>query len=168
MFASVLEGAVMNYEIVSLPAMTVVGQELKTTWVNNECYSAIPAFWDSVKKSGVLSSISNKKLPEVVLGLYTNYSPDFSLNSGYYSLIIGCPVLSADYEGKDLVVKEIPAAKYAVFTAHGPFATGVVQAWMAIWQDQTLKRTFTYDFEWYDAQSTDDQNSVVKIYVAIQ
>jgi len=67
-----------------------------------------------------------------------------------------------------MIVKEIPAAKYAVFTAHGPFATAIGQTWQEIWQNTTLERTFTNDFEWYDAKSTNNADSIVKIYIAIK
>ena len=65
-----------------------------------------------------------------MLGLYANYSSDFSLSSGYYSLIIGCPVANTNNVPKGMVVKEILAAKYAVFTAKGPFDLSVGRVWL--------------------------------------
>ena len=35
-------------------------------------------------------------------------------------------------------------------------------------QNKEIERTFTGDFELYDSQSTNDENSIVKIYVAIK
>ena len=64
--------------------------------------------------------------------------------------------------------KKLPASKYAVFTASGPFSTSIGQTWMEIWQNKEIERTFTGDFELYDSKSTDDENSIVKIYVAIK
>lgn len=159
----------MNYETVTMPAMIIVGATLRTTWKNNECYSTIPAFWEEQRRNNIAQKIPNKVYPDVIMGLYTDYTPDFSLSSGYYSLIIGCPVLNDQAIPKDMVVKKIPAATYAVFTAKGPFVDSIGKTWLVdIWQNKEIKRTFTYDFEWYDAKSTNDQNSIVKIYIAIK
>ncbi len=59
---------------------------------------------------------------DVILGLYTNYSSDFSLTSGYYSLVIGSPVKDCKNIPVGMIVKEIHAAKYAVFTAKAHLA----------------------------------------------
>lgn len=158
----------MLYEIVEMPAMSIVGKELRTNFVDGKCYSQIPAFWEKARKENFTANIKNKLHDDVIVGLYTNYSPDFGLNSGEYSLIIGTPVKNIPDAAKEFVVKEVPKAKYAVFTAKGPFDKSIGKAWMGIWQNKELKRTFTNDFEWYDKNSTNDENSVVKIYVAIK
>jgi predicted transcriptional regulator YdeE len=149
--------------------MVVVGSELRTTWKNNECYSAIPAFWQQQRSENIFNKIPHKTYPDVILGLYTNYTPDFSLSGGYYSLIIGSPVTRVAILPKDMVVKEIPAAKYAVFTAKGPLNKAIAKTWMEeIWQNKDIERTFANDFEWYDSKSTDDEHSIVKIYISIK
>ena len=159
----------MNFEVVYLPAMTVIGSELRTTWMNEECYSAIPEFWQQQIGENRIQAIADKMYPDVISGLYTHYSSDFSLATGYYSLIVGCPVTSTNDVPEDMVITEIPAAKYALFTAKGPFATSIGKTWLEnIWQNKDLDRTFTNDFEWYDSQSTDDEDSIVKIYIAIK
>jgi predicted transcriptional regulator YdeE len=106
----------------------------------------------------MLTHIPNRTNSNVVLGIYTNYTADFSLTSGYYSLIIGCPVSKVDMVPTGMIVKEIPASKYAVFISHG--AANVPATWAEIWQNKELNRTFTNDFEWYDAKNPD----LVKIY----
>lgn len=158
----------MSFEITLLPAMVIMGVELRTTYQNNECYSTIPIFWQQQRQSNFFAKIPNKISPDVVLGIYTNYTHDFSLTSGHYSLILGCPVNKTDVIPPDMVIKKIHAAKYAVFTARGPFASAIGKAWMDIWQDKSLERTFTNDFEWYDSKSTNDDMSVVKIFIAIK
>ncbi len=158
----------MSFEIVVLSAMTVMGVELQTTYKNGECFTAIPAFWQETGKSGVLATIPQQAQSGEVVALYTNYSSDFSLTSGHYSMILGAPVTAVKNIRQGMVIKNIPQSRYAVFTAKGPFATAVGSAWMEIWQNKELQRTFTNDFEWYDAKSTDDENSIVKIYVAIK
>lgn len=159
----------MSFEIVLLPAMIIVGSELRTTWMNHECYSAIPAFWQQQRNENIIDKIPNKVYPDVILGLYTNYTPDFSLTTGHYSLIIGSPVSHVNTLLEGMVAKEVPAAKYAVFTAKGPFYPSIGKTWVEeIWQNKEIQRTFTNDFEWYDSKSTNDENSIVKIYIAIK
>lgn len=150
--------------------MLLVGSELKTVLKDNQCYADIPVFWQQVRQDGRLAAIQNKLAPDVMLGVYTNYSSDFSLAAatGGYSLIIGRPVTTTAEIPAGMVVKEISAAKYAVFTATGPFYPAIFNAWMQVWQEQGIERALTADFEWYDAKSTDDANSVVKIYIAIK
>jgi len=160
----------VNYQIITLSQFIIAGYELKTTWVNYECAHAIPLFWNKVMSENLLNLIPNKSAPDVVLGMYTNYSNDFSLTSGHYSLIIGCPVKDiANVDKNNVVIKEIPQSKYAVFSAKGPFDKSVGNVWLnEIWKNTEIKRTFTYDFEWYDSKSTNDENSIVKIYISIE
>lgn len=176
----------MNFEIVQMPAILIEGKELRTTFKNNVCYKEIPKFWQEQHQANIWKQIPEKVYPDVIIGLYTNYSSDISLTGGTYSLIVGCPVKSYGQLQDEnpslaitgrgdrgmlqnkMVVKEIPAAKYAVFTAQGPFATAITKTWQEIWNNKSLQRTFENDFEWYDAQSTDDAKSIVKIYVGIK
>lgn len=161
----------MSFEIVLMPAMLVMGVELRTTYINNECFKAIPAFWGKLRTENPLINIPQKDKvdPNVLLSVYTNYTPDFSLNSGYYSMIVGTPVSKVETIPAGMVVKEIPAQKYAVFTARGPIASAVAKTWFEeIWQNKDLKRTFTVDFEWYDEKSANVEDAIVKIYIAIQ
>lgn len=156
----------MNFEIALMPAMIIMGAKLSTTFENS--YHETPAFWKQQYESDAFSKIPNKAFSDVVVGVYTNYSPDFSPTNGHYSFIAGCPVKSVDVIPVGMVIKQIPAGKYAVFTAKGPFASAVGKAWGEIWQNKDIKRKFTTDFEWYDSASTNDANSIVKIYIAIE
>lgn len=157
----------MDFEKVSMPAMPFMGVELRTTFKNNECFSAIPAFWQKQKNEPIAQKISHKVYPDVTLGLYTNYTPDFSLTGGHYSFIIGSVVKNTHMISHGMVAREIPTANYAVFTVKGPFNL-IGEAWLEIWKNQKIARTFTNDFEWYDSKSTNDANSIVKIYVGIK
>lgn len=156
----------MDYTVVTMPSMIVAGSELRTTWIDNACVQQIPAFWQEQFAKGALGAIENKVSPNTIVGMYTNYTPDFSLTSGYYSLIIGAPVSSTQAQS-NLVITEIPETKYAVFTTTGG-AMGVYQTWMRIWQDNNLERAFTHDFEWYDITTFGDENAAVKIYISIK
>jgi AraC family transcriptional regulator len=158
----------MKFEKVTLPAMIVIGSELRTTWQNGACFTEIPAFWEQKRRERIWEKIPNQEYPSTIFGLYTNYSHDFSLTTGHYSLIIGCPVMTEEIIPSGMIAVEIPETHYAVFTAQGPFEKAVPQTWAEIWKNTDLKRTFKHDFEWYNALSTDDENSIVNIYVSIE
>lgn len=158
----------MSFTLVSLSAMLVMGAELKTTYKDYKCYSDIPAFWGEQFQKNTFAQIPNQTNPGTIIGLYTNYSPNFSLTGGQYSFIIGTQVSNANNIPSGMVIKELPASKYAVFTAKGPFDKAVGQVWTEIWQNKEIDRTFTGDFELYDSRSTNDENSIIEIYVAIK
>jgi len=120
------------------------------TYQNNECYSTIPIFKKQQLQNNSFAQIPNKINPNIILGMYTNHTHNFSLTGGHYSLILGCPVNKADVILTNMVIKKIPPAKYAAFTAHGPFASVIEKAWTDIWQNKSPERTFTSNFEWYD------------------
>lgn len=155
----------MAFEIIMLQAMLLVGAELRTT--NQECAQTIPPFWGAWVAENKSAKIGSKIDDAVTLGVYTKYDQPFDVATGTYSLIIGSPVTHVEQLPVGFVSHTIPAGKYAVFTAQGPIGTAVYQAWQEIWQTP-LERTFTSDFEWYDARSTGDENSIVKIYIAIK
>ena len=71
-----------------------------------------------------------------------------------------------------LVVKQIPAGKYAVFTTEvGPFAKVIPDAWQRIFkleQEGKIKRAYKTDFEIYDQRAQDPQNGQVDIYVGLK
>ncbi|MBM3893358.1 GyrI-like domain-containing protein [Candidatus Dependentiae bacterium] len=156
----------MAFEIVLMPAMLLIGPHLTTMFQNQG--NVIPPFWQRFHEEQMYLKIPNQATPGVVLGLYTNYSPDFSTNSGTYDLIAGCPVSTGSNIPAGMVAKEIPAGKYAVFTARGPFYPAIFNVWMEVWQTPGLERTFANDFEWYGPESTGDENSMVKVYIGIK
>lgn len=158
----------MKYYETTLGSIMVMGIEIRTTFVSNECYQTIPAFWQQVKKEKLLKKIPNKVHTNEILGIYTDYSADFSLQSGSFAFIIGCQIARVRSIPHDFLVKEIPSSKYAVFTAKGPFAQAIPNTWQTIWQTKEIERAFTNDIEWYTEKSTDDEHSNVEIYVSIK
>lgn len=157
----------MNYEIEFLPDIIVVGKEIRTTNKNMQCMKDINELWGHIKKNNAIAQIPHKVEPVTIISLYTNYAADFTIERGMYSVIIGALVTQKGKLPKDMVMHELSAAQYAVFTAHGPFDTAIAAAWQTIWKCTELQRTFEGDFELYDEKSTNDANSIVKIYIAV-
>lgn len=145
-----------------LPAITIIGVArtfyLHSATVQNEIGQFLHYFF----ANQILNKIPNKIDDYTMHGIYTDYD-----TQGNYSLIIGAPANNTQDIPEGMISSTIPAANYAVFAAKGPFAPSVANAWVTIWKT-TLNRTFTYDFEVYDANSTNDEKSTVNIYIAVK
>lgn len=157
----------MTYHTTTLPALTVVGKKIRTTNKNWQCMADINNLWDTIKTENVFHQINHPAQPFTILSVYTDYPSHFDAMEDDYSVIIGAVVTQTDVVPSDLVIKQIPAAKYAVFSAKGRFDTAIGAAWHQVWNSD-IKRTFTSDFEWYDAASTNNEDSIVKVYIAIE
>lgn len=70
-----------------------------------------------------------------------------------------------------MVLKQIPAGKYAVITTEkGPFPKVIPEAWQQVFKledERKLVRTYGIDFELYDQRALDPQNAQVDIYIGI-
>jgi predicted transcriptional regulator YdeE len=71
-----------------------------------------------------------------------------------------------------MVLKQVPAGKYAVITTEkGPFPKVIPETWLQIFKledEGKLKRTYQTDFELYDERALDPQNGQVDIYVGVK
>jgi predicted transcriptional regulator YdeE len=152
----------MEYKIVIRPEMKVIGVELRTTNAGEQAMKMIPAFWAKHRDENTIAKIPNKVDPNVVVGIYTDYNSD-----GYFSLFIGSPVKNFDVIPPFMAAIDIFEGKYAEFTAKGPYSPAITHAWQHIWESDII-RAYKADFEWYDERSTDDENSIVRIYVSIK
>lgn len=152
----------MEYKIIQKGPMQVMGLALRTT--NEEMQSAkeIPLLWERFYNEGIQSEIPNQKTGEV-LGLYCEYEKD---HTKPYTLVAGCEVTLVGEVQEGLVLKKIPAAKYATFEISGNFPEQLMKVWMWIWEGN-LKRSYTGDFEVYPPGFHPETNSDLLLYVAI-
>ena len=143
----------MKYEIVELKEKTIVGYSERTSNSDPNMGNIIGNLWTKLYAPENITKITNR-VNEYAIGLYSDYDKD-----GY--------LVTAGFEVKDaaeadgLIVKVIPAGRYAKFSIHGDHVQAVADAWNEIWQTP-LDRTFTGDFEEY--LSMED----IDIYVAIR
>jgi len=159
-------------KIVQLDAFEVIGISART---NNAKEAGpdgtIPKLWQRAMREHVLDSIPDKVDPSIY-AVYTDYASDAN---GDYTLLIGAKVRpSADtLIAKDMVMKTIPAGRYAVFTSErGSVAQVVVETWKQIWDYYELprngQRAYRADFELYDGRSADPNNAQVDIYIGVK
>lgn len=140
-----------------------MGIEIRTTNEGWQAARDIPPFWGRFYREGIQGFIPNQKTGEV-LGLYCEYEKD---HTKPYTLVAGCEVTVAGATPKGLVVKKLPAAKYAVFEISGKFPDKLMEVWQWIWAGN-LRRTYTGDFELYPLGFDPENNSDLLLYVAIE
>lgn len=127
--------------------------------------------WQAFIRGNLLERIPDR-LDQEVLAVYTDYTSDAN---GQYSFILGArvrPVINPSVP-EGMVVKTIPAGRYAVFTSErGPVAKVTVDTWKQIWSYyQTLSngtRVYLADFEVYDQRAADPNNAQVDIYIGVK
>ena len=110
----------MNYEIVNLEQKTVVGVSAITSNSDPKMNEVIGGLWEKLYQGGINAAIKNK-INGYAIGLYSDYSND------QYCFTAGNEVSKA--ENDELVVKIIPAGKYAKFSLHGHMEKVVAEAW---------------------------------------
>lgn len=104
-----------------------------------------------------------------VYAVYSEYASD---HNGEYAFFVGAPVKEETAPPAGMILKRIPAGKYAVITTEkGPFPKVIPEAWQQIFKferEGKLKRKYQTDFELYDQRAIDPQNGEVDIYVGVK
>ncbi|MCK0470963.1 GyrI-like domain-containing protein [Halalkalibacter sp. APA_J-10(15)] len=128
----------------------------------------IPKMWEQFYQQSISEMIENKK-DNTVLALYSDYESDVS---GAYFFRIGHQLQSRSDQKEGVVLKEIPAAEYIIFTSKkGPISEVVPQLWQEIWNYFSTSieiRSYSGDFEIYDERAGNPNEAIVDIYIAIE
>lgn len=150
----------MNYVKESQGKKYFIGIPVRTA---NESFhqDAVP-LWTRFFREDLAEKIPNK-MNRDLLGVYTDYEGDYTMPFTY---LIGCEVIDLKTIPEGMVGLEIGASCYAVFKATGAFPESMLHAWQTIWSSD-LKRSYTTDFEVYDAHFNPQNNPEVKIYIAV-
>lgn len=151
---------------------TVVGIEART---NNAAERGpnglISKQWEKFMKENLLEKIPNKADHSVIAG-YTDYESD---KNGDYNFFLGAKVTSASEAPEGMVIKQVPAGNFKIFTSEkGPVWEVVLNMWIKIWNlpasevGSDSNRTYKFDYEVYDQRAIDPKNSVVDVYLGIK
>lgn len=143
----------------------VAGYEVRTSSAleQNPHTARIPLLWNKVE-GGELELLIPKRLakskPFVV---YYNYE---NPPEGPYSVLLGYQVIGQNDVPPGLSGLNIPAGRYLMFTALGPWSGSVRQAWHNLQtyfeQPGAPQRAYTFDYEVYE------NSQRVSIFVAIR
>jgi predicted transcriptional regulator YdeE len=147
--------------------MTVVGVAARTSQRDDS--SKIGELWQRFFQEKVPDAIDEKAGEGHMLELYAEYAGD---EHDEYTVMLGFEVPPAAAALDAFKTVTLPAATYVVFSSErGPLDKVIPEAWKEIWTMDSSQlggeRTFTGDFEIFDERSSDRENGVVDIFVAI-
>ena len=149
----------MEYKVIELEEKLVSGIEVRTNNFSENVYEVIGGLWEKFY-SETYDKIENK-VNGRSLGIYTEYEND---EKGDYTMMTACEISSSD-KNNDMIIKKIPAGKYAVFTIRGDVRTEVGKFWEQLWK-MKLDRTFICDYEEYCEGTMED--CLINIYIGIK
>lgn len=157
-----------NYHVVEEKEFSVIGIVLRTTNAAAINEGSIGQHWQRFFSEDVLSQVPNK-VDNAIVALYYGYESD---RNSSYNLLVGARVTSTDSIPAGMVAHQVAAQKRAVFVSEqGPKGQVCFGLWKKIWslEDQhVLKRSYDADYELYDERSTDPNNAIVEIHIAVQ
>ena len=149
----------MEYKVIELEEKLVSGIKVRTNNFSENVYEVIGGLWKKFY-SETYNKIENK-VNGRSLGIYTEYEND---EKGDYTMMTACEISSSD-KNNDMIIKKIPAGKYAVFTIRGDVRTEVEKFWEQLWK-MKLDRTFICDYEEYCEGTMED--CLINIYIGIK
>lgn len=162
----------LHPRIVDQPPFQVVGIAASTNNAKEAGPDAIIGKqWHRFVSEGLLNKIPDR-IDQSIIAVYTDYTSDAN---GQYTIVLGAKVKPVPNPTipEGMVVKTVPAGRYAVFTSErGPTAKVVPELWRQIWSyfqsPQNGQRAYQADFEIYDQRAADPNNAQVDIYVGVK
>ncbi len=166
-------GIVMEPRIITRPAFKVVGYALKTTSVDGENSTAIPAFWQDYMKNHCESL--HKALTPVSHAEY-GLCMDMDTETGAFNYVIGLEVPEDAAIPGGLNTAAVPAATYAVFTTppsdHAGFVDSIQNTWRYIYEEWFPQSGYEYapggaDYELYDERCLKENGKQIDIAIPV-
>jgi len=158
--------------IVDVESFEVMGIEVRTNNAKEAgADGVIGKQWNRFMQEKLTNRIPNR-MDDNVAAVYTDYASDAN---GDYTFVLGAKFRPSPETlvPKGMVVKTVPAGRYAVFTSErGPVAKVVVETWKQIWSyyqsPANGHRAYHADFELYDQHAADPNNAQVDIYIGVE
>lgn len=158
-------------KIVDRPAFRLMGLATRTCNAAemDPATAKIPGLWARFSFESLPGHIPYQPTPGIIYGLYSDFTDG---TEGDYTLLVGCEVRAGAVAPGTLVARDVPAARYAIFTtARGPMPDIVTHAWSEIWAmspDQLGgKRAFSGDFEVYDERAVHTKDAQIEIWISL-
>ena len=151
-------------DIDTVSPIKVIGISVRTTNANGQAVIDLGGLWNRFYSKQINVQIPDKADNDIY-AIYTDYNTD---HKGTYTAIIGCRVRSFSSIPDGMIGKEIEGGRYKRYVAKGKMPHAVIRQWQEIWNNTTLERKYTTDFEVYGPKSTADENAEVEIYIAVK
>lgn len=120
----------MEYRLVERERFAVVGKGLRVSYKNGENLRRIPEFWEACGRDGTEERLMALSPDGTLLGICLDM--DLDREEFTYLIAVEKRAEAAAAPDPDLVVREIPAATWAVFTSIGPLPAAIQQVWQRI------------------------------------
>jgi predicted transcriptional regulator YdeE len=162
--------SVMKPKVVEESGFTVVGIEVRTSNAKEMSPDGmIGKQWARFMQENLAARIPNKA-DSSVLAVYSDYASD---KDGEYNFLIGARVVSAKEVPAGMVVKKVPAGRYAMFTSEkGPVGKVVFGLWQKIWTIPKAEpggdRAYRVDYEVYDQRAANPEHAQVDVHIGIK
>lgn len=149
----------MQPQIVSKPAFTVVGMQIRTTPMNPE----IPQLWDRFAPR--IDEVAGIAEPHVSYGLMGHYDEKMG-----FDYMAGVAAQQTDNLPAGMTTWEVPAYTYAVFEATlptlGEVFGHIYNSWLA---DSDYRASTDVNFEQYGENfNPHDPNSKMSVYIPVE
>ncbi len=153
----------MNYIEAELTEQKIIGIAVRA---DNSAAGAqkIAALWQKFYQEKILDKITSEKVSDEIFAIYTDCESDHTKS---YKFILGVKVFDFEDVPEGMITHIIPEQKYAVTTAFGKMPQAVAKEWKKIWASD-LERKYSSDFEIYNEESNQGDESEVEIYIAVK
>jgi predicted transcriptional regulator YdeE len=162
--------ASMNPKVVEEAGFNVIGIAERTTNAKEMSgEGVIGKQWVRFMQDKLWAQIPNKA-DSSMIAVITDYASD---KDGEYTHVIGARVTSTANVPAGMVVKNVPAGKYAIFTSEkGSIPQVIVDTWKKIWTQPKGApggdRAYKADYEVYDERAMDPENAQMDVHVGIK
>ncbi|MFD2627318.1 AraC family transcriptional regulator [Oceanobacillus kapialis] len=120
----------MDYRIVKKEAFSVVGKSIKTSLVDGQNQSEVPAFWEETRSEGLDKELTAHAGDTGIMGICMDFDKEQE-QIRYF--------IAAEKSSKEVPTTweegEIPAATWAVFPVKGPMPTAIQRVWERIFSE---------------------------------
>lgn len=160
----------MKYSIIEKEAFQIVGIKRSYSFANGENQIGIPKLWNEVNADGTCDSIAQLNNGPVngVLGVcVVDETSKQTQQMDYW--------IATAYEGdkrEDLLQREIPASKWAVFEVHGPMPEAMHRVWKQIFSEwfpsSGYEHAGTPELEVYPMEDASNSDYYSEIWIPVK
>ncbi|WP_156309230.1 GyrI-like domain-containing protein [Sphingobacterium endophyticum] len=148
----------------TIESFNVIGIAVRTCNTDGSAARDIPALWGKFMAEGMESKIPNR-MDDAVYCVYTDYEGDFQYP---YVTLLGCKVENLDIIPEGMVGEKIAKSNYVKIKVEGNISgDAIFNAWSRIWESD-IDRSYQADFEVYSAESCQNENPSMDIFVSIK
>lgn len=149
---------------VKIKPFKVMGIGVRTTNENGQSAKEIATLWHKFMNENMLAKIPNK-VDNTIYSLYTDYERD---HTKPYTAILCCKVKNLNTIPEGMIGKSFGGGNYVKITAKGDLTKGlIVKQWSIIFE-MGLDRTFTADFEVFDARAQNAIDAEIDFLIGVK